>query len=144
MLQTPSRLANAFIDTCGRSWMWNFLPKDMPASEWSIQNTVRLRLGAVRQTMMGVSDEELARAAAERIALSQFTAHNGNGNGNGKKGNKRYEEKKKEWTNSEKWKVDEKWAYGHCELDERVFHRGDLILVMEKDEEDLLRWCVWR
>ncbi|KAM7183928.1 hypothetical protein V8F20_012427 [Naviculisporaceae sp. PSN 640] len=36
----------------------------------------------------------------------------------------------------------EKWAHGTSELDERVAHRGDLVLVMGEGEEDLLKWCV--
>lgn len=120
MLQTPSRLGTAFIDTIGRSWMWKFLPKDMPASEWSIHNTVRLRLGALRQIMMGVSDEELAKAAVERAAAQQQFSIPCSIS----KKDKKLEEKKMKWSKAEKWKADEKWGYGHCELDERVFHRG--------------------
>jgi hypothetical protein len=143
MLQTPSRLATAFLDPAGRSWEWKFLPKDMPASEWSIHNTVRLRLGCLRQTMLDVSDEELAGAA--RLKAIEEDVNEKKAKGNNKKGKtfweKHYAREKKQWDSSEKWKADEKWSYGHCELDERVFHRGDLVLVMGTDQEDLLRWC---
>ncbi|KAK4449551.1 hypothetical protein QBC34DRAFT_494356 [Podospora aff. communis PSN243] len=152
MLQTPSRLATAFIDPRGRSWTWKFLPKDMQASEWSIHNTVRLRLGALRQTMLGVSDAELARAAAERAKAAQDAkkAAIEESSKSVKKKEKektwwdhQYQRDKKKWDNGEKWKADEKWDYmaGECELDHRVFHRGDLILVMGEAEQDLLKWC---
>lgn len=151
MLQPPSRLATAFIDPMSRSWEWKFLPKDMPASEWSIHNTVRLRLGCLRQTMLGVSNEELARAAKQKAdeedaeKMKKLMEEEKNKPAPGKKKKKdlwerQYEARKKEWNSQEKWKADSKWSYGHCELDDRVFHRGDLILVMGKDQEDLLRW----
>ena len=147
MLQIPSRLATAFLDPSGRSWQWKFLPKDMPASEWSIHNTVRLRLGCLRQTMLGVNDQELTRAAKEKAAQEEEERRKNKGKkAYGKKKDKtlwdkQYDREKKEWDSAEKWKADEKWSYGHCELDERVFHRGDLVLVMGRDQEDLLRWC---
>jgi len=151
MIQLPSRLATAFIDPVGRSWTWKFLPKDVPASEWSIHNTVRLRLGTLRQSMLGVSDAELARAAAEKAKAQQEANRQGKSTPSEepKKQSKTKEKTwwdlqrlrdKKKWDNGEKFKADEKWDYGHCELDERVFHRGDLVLVMGKDQEDLLKW----
>jgi len=169
MLQPPSRLATAFIDPMSRSWEWKFLPKDMPASEWSIHNTVRLRLGCLRQAMLGVSNEELALAAKKKaeqedleklktlIQQQQKEKEEEKKNGgttttgknkkdknvkNKKKGlwERQYDARKKEWNSQEKWKADSKWSYGYCELDDRVFHRGDLILVMGTDQEDLLKW----
>lgn len=35
----------------------------------------------------------------------------------------------------------DKWAHGRCELDNRVVQRGDLVMVMGKDEEGLLKGC---
>ncbi|KAK3303234.1 uncharacterized protein B0T15DRAFT_495799 [Chaetomium strumarium] len=35
----------------------------------------------------------------------------------------------------------DKFSHGWCELDERVVHRADLVLVMGEDERDLLKWC---
>ncbi|KAB5546808.1 hypothetical protein GE09DRAFT_192302 [Coniochaeta sp. 2T2.1] len=119
MMMMPNRHHMSFLDPCGRAWEWKFLPKDMPHSEWSIHNTVRLRLGCLWQAIMGVSDAELAAAAA--ASRKAKTA-------------------KSFWSKDEKWKPDDKWNYGTCELDERVAHRGDLILVMGTDELDLMKW----
>ncbi|KAK0616875.1 hypothetical protein B0T14DRAFT_589176 [Immersiella caudata] len=122
------RLATAFIDPVGRSWTWKFLPKDMPPSEWSIHNTVRLCLGTLRQSMLGGGPAPSEEPKPSKIKHKTW------------RDLQRVRDKKK-WDNGERFKANEKWDYGHCELDERVFHRGDLVLVMGKDQEDLLRWC---
>ncbi|KAI0880759.1 uncharacterized protein GGS22DRAFT_182070 [Annulohypoxylon maeteangense] len=44
MLGDWNRHATAFLDGNGRSWIWKFIPKDMPISEWSMYNTLKLRL----------------------------------------------------------------------------------------------------
>ncbi|KAK5661906.1 hypothetical protein OQA88_10015 [Cercophora sp. LCS_1] len=169
MLQTPSRLMTAFLGTADRAMEWKFLPKDMPASEWSIHNSVRLRLECLRQAIMSVSDAEIAaasqKAAAERRAKEEAEARVAAeivaaaeaaeaAKMGGKKKKRREKEKKdkKSWWDKkyerekakndadEKRRADEKWHYGQCELDERADHRGDLILVMGTDELDFLKW----
>lgn len=90
MVKASSRGGVSFFDPAGRVWEWKFIPKDIPASEWSIHNMVMLRLGFLR----------------EQMAMGQ-------GQGQG----------------------------GCGQLDERVLHRGDLVLVMGEDERDLLWWC---
>lgn len=35
----------------------------------------------------------------------------------------------------------DKWAHGRRELDDRVVQCGDLVMVMDEDEEDLLKGC---
>jgi hypothetical protein len=141
MMMIPTRQPMSFLDPAGRAWEWKFLPKDMPESEWSIHNTVRLRLGCLRQAIMGVSDAELASAA---IAASRLDGETGKAaRPRGKKTRREVEEDKlrARVEAQEKWKADGKWNYGTCELDGRVFHRGDLVLVMGTDQMDLLKWC---
>ncbi|KAL7625951.1 hypothetical protein AAE478_002720 [Parahypoxylon ruwenzoriense] len=39
-----NRQATSFLDSSARAWVWKFIPKDMPISEWSMYNTLKLRL----------------------------------------------------------------------------------------------------
>ncbi|KAI1435512.1 hypothetical protein GGR50DRAFT_314561 [Xylaria sp. CBS 124048] len=48
MLGNQNRVNTAFIDGAARSWRWNFIPKDMPLSEWSMYNNIHLRLEPLR------------------------------------------------------------------------------------------------
>ncbi|KAI0834510.1 hypothetical protein F5Y06DRAFT_156139 [Hypoxylon sp. FL0890] len=44
MIGDWNRQATAFLDGAARSWVWKFIPKDMHISEWSMYNTLKLRL----------------------------------------------------------------------------------------------------
>jgi hypothetical protein len=44
MIGYENRDGTSFRDLIGRSWIWLFVPKDMPCSEWSIHHTAKLRL----------------------------------------------------------------------------------------------------
>ncbi|KAI1347590.1 hypothetical protein F5Y01DRAFT_240286 [Xylaria sp. FL0043] len=44
MLGDSNRMGSAFLDSAARSWQWHFIPKDMPVSEWSMYNNLKLRL----------------------------------------------------------------------------------------------------
>ncbi|KAK4095743.1 hypothetical protein N658DRAFT_511804 [Parathielavia hyrcaniae] len=107
MMTLPRRPSASFVDPTGRVWEWKFIPKDMALSEWSIHNSVMLRLGFLREQMMGSRTPPAAD---------------------------------KKWAES-KYSGEDKWRRGRCPLDERVVHRGDLVLVMGEDERELLRWC---
>lgn len=50
----PMRQAVSFLDPVRRAWECKFIPKDMPMSEWSVHNTTMLRLGFLREQMMGL------------------------------------------------------------------------------------------
>jgi hypothetical protein len=145
MMMIQRRQPMSFLDPVGRAWEWKFLPKDMPASEWSIHNTVRLRLGCLRQAIIGSTDAEVSAAAAAAAARIKLEKRNGaDTNADGVKKSRtarRHDKSSDKMLKQEKWKADEKWNYGTCALDERVFHRGDLVLVMGTDETDLLKWC---
>ncbi|KAI1147920.1 hypothetical protein F4825DRAFT_455000 [Nemania diffusa] len=51
MLGDNNRMASAFLDCAARSWRWNFLPKDLPSSEWSMYNNLKLRLDLVKRQL---------------------------------------------------------------------------------------------
>ncbi|KAI1456677.1 hypothetical protein F4805DRAFT_467878 [Annulohypoxylon moriforme] len=51
MLGDWNRHATAFLDGNGRSWIWKFIPKDMPISEWSMYNTLKLRLELLKDQL---------------------------------------------------------------------------------------------
>jgi len=76
MVGLHNRQCTSFLDSCGRSWEWKFVPKDMPGSEYSVHHTTGKRL---------------------QLLLGKFG--------------------------------------------DRVVSRGDLILVMGEDAEDLLKHC---
>lgn len=114
MMMLPMRQNVAFIDPVGRAWEWKFIPKDMPMSEWSLHNSTMLRLGFLREQLMGLGAE------------TGFQTPQGS--------------RPKPWRES-KFGARDKFSHGRCEMDERVVHRGDLVLVMGDGEEDLLRWC---
>jgi hypothetical protein len=44
MLGFENREFNAFEDEVRRRWEWKFVPKDMAASEWSMQKSVEIRV----------------------------------------------------------------------------------------------------
>ncbi|KAI1134852.1 hypothetical protein F5Y05DRAFT_192827 [Hypoxylon sp. FL0543] len=46
-----NRHATAFLDGEGRTWIWKFIPKDLPISEWSMYNTLKLRLGLLKDQL---------------------------------------------------------------------------------------------
>ncbi|KAK4167641.1 hypothetical protein QBC43DRAFT_311164 [Cladorrhinum sp. PSN259] len=112
MMLLPMRQAVSFLDPVGRSWEWKFIPKDMPMSEWSVHNTALLRLGYLREQMMGLGD--------------------GSKNWVDKTMDRRFQEPK--------YAARAKFREGHSLLEERTLNRGDLILVMGEDEKDLLKW----
>ncbi|KAK4148517.1 hypothetical protein C8A00DRAFT_19662 [Chaetomidium leptoderma] len=113
MMMLPRRPSASFIDPVGRVWEWKFIPKDMALSEWSIHNTIMLRLGYLREQMMGLGLGFQTPADKARGRLFADVLYSGQ----------------------------DKWRHGQCDLDERVVQRGDLIMVMGEDEKDLLRWC---
>ncbi|KAF5019520.1 hypothetical protein F66182_8462 [Fusarium sp. NRRL 66182] len=76
MVGLNNRQGTSFLDSCGRSWEWKFVPKDMPGSEWSAHHTTERRL---------------------QILEGQFKGH--------------------------------------------VMNRGDLILVMGEEADELLKYC---
>jgi hypothetical protein len=49
MLDDHNRMGTAFLDSAARSWRWNFIPKDMPISEWSMYNNLHLRLDLLKK-----------------------------------------------------------------------------------------------
>ncbi|KAI3333171.1 hypothetical protein F4824DRAFT_503461 [Ustulina deusta] len=51
MLGDQNRMGSAFLDCAARSWRWNFIPKDMPVSEWSMYNILKLRLDLVKKQL---------------------------------------------------------------------------------------------
>ncbi|KAI1206620.1 uncharacterized protein F4807DRAFT_463565 [Annulohypoxylon truncatum] len=51
MLGDWNRHATAFLDGYARSWIWKFIPKDMPISEWSMYNTLKLRLELLKDQL---------------------------------------------------------------------------------------------
>ncbi|OTA94692.1 hypothetical protein M434DRAFT_394488 [Hypoxylon sp. CO27-5] len=51
MIGDFNRHATAFLDGAGRSWIWKFIPKDMPISEWSMYNTLKLRLELLKDQL---------------------------------------------------------------------------------------------
>lgn len=76
MVGLHNRQCTSFLDSCGRSWEWKFVPKDMPGSEYGTHNATVMRL---------------------EMLSGQFG--------------------------------------------DRVVNRGDLILVMGEDAEELLKLC---
>lgn len=113
MMTLPRRASASFVDPTGRVWEWKIIPKDMPMSEWSVHNTIMLRLGYLREQMMGVGIGFQTPADKARGKL---------------------------WADV-KYSGQDKFSHGRCEMDERVVQRGDLVLVMGDDEADLLKWC---
>ncbi|KAJ4302088.1 hypothetical protein N0V88_002224 [Collariella sp. IMI 366227] len=99
MMTLPSRPSASFIDPVGRAWEWKFIPKDMALSEWSIHNTLMLRLGYLREQMMGLG-----------LGGSEFMTPAD-------------KERGKQWAHV-KYSGQDKWRHGRCELDERVVQRG--------------------
>ncbi len=63
----------SFIDSVGRAWLWRFLPKDTPLSEWSIHNNVRLRLGYLREQLMQGSETKVPVRRTKRWADPKFS-----------------------------------------------------------------------
>lgn len=49
MLGDHNRMGTAFLDSAARSWRWNFIPKDMPISEWSMYNNLHLRFEFLKE-----------------------------------------------------------------------------------------------
>ena len=75
MIGPQNRQGNSFLDSAGRVWVWKFVPKNMPGSEFSAHFTMARRLDMLKTQFEG-----------------------------------------------------------------RVFHRGDLVLVMGKDADDLFNY----
>ena len=76
MLGYDNRTTSCFRDEVSRSWEWKFVCKDMPGSEWSMQQAVKLRIDPFRKQLgkqvitkrdillvMGKDEEELKRYA---------------------------------------------------------------------------------
>lgn len=49
MIRHDNRRIASFLDPLGRAWEWKYIPKDGFSSEWSIYNTVRLRLDLLQK-----------------------------------------------------------------------------------------------
>ncbi|KAK4232195.1 hypothetical protein QBC38DRAFT_464667 [Podospora fimiseda] len=113
MMLLPMRQAVSFLDSLGRSWEWKFIPKDMPMSEWSVHNTALLRLGYLREQMMGLGGKD-SKTRVDKTMDRKFQ--------------------------EPKYAAQAKFRQGHSLLEERTLNRGDLILVMGDGEEDLLKW----
>ncbi|KAK6949802.1 hypothetical protein Daesc_008123 [Daldinia eschscholtzii] len=60
MLGDWNRQATAFLDSTARSWIWKFIPKDMPISEWSMYNTMKMRLELLKEEL-GVGERVVHR-----------------------------------------------------------------------------------
>ncbi|KAI1654605.1 hypothetical protein F4813DRAFT_398932 [Daldinia decipiens] len=61
MLGGWNRQATAFLDSIARSWIWKFIPKDMPVSEWSMYNTMKMRLELLKEEL-GVGERVVHRS----------------------------------------------------------------------------------
>ncbi|KAI1328999.1 hypothetical protein F5Y16DRAFT_409363 [Xylariaceae sp. FL0255] len=74
----------AFLDSVGRAWQWNFIPKDMPVSEWSMYNNLKLRFDYFKKQLgdriihrsdvvlvMGVDQLDLMRYATAVVFVTQ-------------------------------------------------------------------------
>ncbi|KAI1074329.1 hypothetical protein F5B20DRAFT_586346 [Whalleya microplaca] len=53
MFGDQNRKATSFLDSAARSWVWRFIPKDMPVSEWSMYNTLKMRLDLLQKQFTG-------------------------------------------------------------------------------------------
>ncbi|KAI8960401.1 hypothetical protein F5Y11DRAFT_349536 [Daldinia sp. FL1419] len=51
MIGSWNRHATAFRDSVGRSWIWKFIPKDMPPSEWSMYHTLKKRFELLKDEL---------------------------------------------------------------------------------------------
>ncbi|KAI1745252.1 hypothetical protein F4680DRAFT_401566 [Xylaria scruposa] len=51
MLGEGNQVGSSFLDCIGRSWKWNFIPKDFPVSEWSMYNNLKLRLELLEEQL---------------------------------------------------------------------------------------------
>ncbi|KAI1420287.1 hypothetical protein F5Y12DRAFT_719670 [Xylaria sp. FL1777] len=51
MLGDHNRMGTAFLDCTARSWRWNFIPKDMLGSEWSMYNNIKIRIDLVKKQL---------------------------------------------------------------------------------------------
>ncbi|KAI0197641.1 hypothetical protein F4808DRAFT_473678 [Astrocystis sublimbata] len=51
MMGDHNRRGTAFLDSTRRAWRWNFIPKDMPISEWSMYNNLKLRLDLIKEQL---------------------------------------------------------------------------------------------
>ncbi|KAI0860232.1 hypothetical protein F4860DRAFT_479717 [Xylaria cubensis] len=51
MLGEGNQIGSSFLDCTGRSWKWNFIPKDFPVSEWSMYNNLKLRLELLKKQL---------------------------------------------------------------------------------------------
>ncbi|KAI1368681.1 hypothetical protein F5Y08DRAFT_325949 [Xylaria arbuscula] len=51
MLGEDNRMGSAFLDSLSRAWRWNFIPKDMPVSEWSMYNNIKIRLDLLKKQL---------------------------------------------------------------------------------------------
>ncbi|RYP05154.1 hypothetical protein DL764_004008 [Monosporascus ibericus] len=49
MIRWNNRRLASFLDPVGRVWEWKYIPKDAFSSEWSIYNTLKLRLDLLRE-----------------------------------------------------------------------------------------------
>jgi hypothetical protein len=43
--------STSFKDLTGRSYIWMFIPKDCPCSEWSMHHTLKLRIDPFRKQL---------------------------------------------------------------------------------------------
>jgi hypothetical protein len=75
MLGWDNRARTSFTDVLGRVWEFNFVNKDMPGSEWSMQRSVELRFNEFEKQfrsilhvkrdlvlVMGKDEEDLRRS----------------------------------------------------------------------------------
>lgn len=51
MVGLDKRQGLSFLDSTARSWEWKFVPKDMPASEFSVHHATERRLELIRKQL---------------------------------------------------------------------------------------------
>jgi hypothetical protein len=80
MIGFDNRESTSFCDTVGRKWIWMFIPKDMPNSEWSMQKISEERIKpferlfgksvAIKRNVflvMAKDEQELAKLATATV-----------------------------------------------------------------------------
>ncbi|KAK2616617.1 hypothetical protein QQS21_000440 [Conoideocrella luteorostrata] len=69
MVGLQNRQGCSFLDSAARVWQWNFVPKDMPGSEFSMHNVIKTRLELLREQFEPgvVSRGDLILAMGENV-----------------------------------------------------------------------------
>ena len=113
----------AFHDVTDRQrvWKWRFAPKDMPAADWAIYNVLESRMRAMRDRLLHgdsttpMTDQHRGQWAGPEASIMRQSS---------------VRPRKEAGPDGP-----EKVAF----LDDHVAHRADVILVMGKDQTELLR-----